>query len=59
MTLRQAQGVTHDFDGLAARLIENARLIGEARAAERRLARQDPAARWRRSGLLWPLFTKG
>ena len=62
MTLRQAQGernVTHNFEALAARLIEKARLLGEARVAERRLARSDPAARWRRPGLVWPLFTKG
>lgn len=51
--------VKHTFEGLAARLIDKARLLGEARAAERRLARSDPAARWRRSGLIWPLFTKG
>jgi hypothetical protein len=51
--------VTHNFQALAARLIEKARVLGEARAAERRLARSDPAARWRRPGLVWPLFTKG
>lgn len=51
--------VAHNFAALAARLIEQARLLGEARAADRRLALKDPAARWRRPGLVWPLFTKG
>lgn len=47
------------FEELAARLIERARTLAEARLAERRLARTDPAARWRRAALLWPTFTKG
>lgn len=47
------------FETLAARLIANARSLGKARAAERRLNAVDPAARWRQAGLLWPLFTKG
>lgn len=51
--------VTHNFAALAARLLEKARLLGEARATEHRLARSDPAACWRRPGLIWPLFTKG
>ncbi|MFM5918212.1 MAG: hypothetical protein ACKOOL_11865 [Novosphingobium sp.] len=47
------------FSELAARLVEQARLIAESRAQERRLARTDPAARWRKAALLWPQFTKG
>lgn len=47
------------FTPIAARLIEQARSIAEARAAERRLERTDPAQRWHRAALLWPLFTKG
>ncbi len=51
--------VLHNFEVVAARLLEKARLLGEAHAAERRLARSDPVTRWRRPGLIWPLFTKG
>jgi len=46
------------FDELAARLIERARLLGEAVAAARRAARADPASVWRDPALLWPLLTK-
>lgn len=51
--------VTHTFEDLAARLIDQARQLGEERAAEARLTLTDPALRWRRARLLWPLFTKG
>lgn len=47
------------FERVADRLIERARELGLARARERRLAQTDPAARWRKPALLWPLFTKG
>ena len=50
--------VSSNFAALAARLIERARLAGEARAHERRLAPRDPA-RWRSAKWLWPQFTKG
>lgn len=44
--------------GLAARLATKAatiaRALGESRLRERR---EDPS-RWRKPGLLWPLFTK-
>ncbi len=46
------------FDALAARLMDAARRIGEARAAELAFARRDDPRRWRRAGLLWPLFAK-
>ncbi len=51
--------MTSNFAELSARLIERAKLIAEARAASLRLARTDPAARWRKAALLWPQFTKG
>ncbi len=47
------------FDGLAARLLERARLIGEAAALTTRTTRRDPARAWRDARLLWPTFTKG
>lgn len=47
------------FEPVAARLIEKARSIADARAAEIRMQQTDPAGRWRRAALLWPLFTKG
>ncbi|MFM5954292.1 MAG: hypothetical protein ACKOPE_08320 [Novosphingobium sp.] len=50
---------TSNFDALAARLIERARLLGEAAALSARAARRDPARVWREPRLLWPLFTKG
>jgi hypothetical protein len=49
---------TSNFAALAARLVERARMLGEAHAARRRLAPGDPA-RWRRAAWLWPQFTKG
>lgn len=54
-----APDVTDSFAALAASLIERARQIAEARAQDLRLARTDPAARWRKAALLWPYFTKG
>lgn len=47
-----------DFAALAARLADRARTLAEARLAARAPAPGD-ARRWRRAGLLWPLFTKG
>lgn len=47
------------FAGLAARLIDRARLLGEAEAERMALARRDDPRRWRKAALLWPLFTKG
>lgn len=47
------------FADLAARLTAAAARIALAHAETRRLAQTDPAARWRRPGLLWPRFTKG
>ena len=51
--------VSSSFDALAARLIDHARALAEARASARTLAASDPALPWRRPGLVWPLFTKG
>ena len=48
-----------NFDALAARLIERARLLGEAAAETARAAGRDPARVWRNARLLWPTFTKG
>jgi hypothetical protein len=48
-----------DFAALTARLTDKARVLAEARAEAVTLARQGSAARWRKAGLLWPLFTKG
>lgn len=44
------------FAALAERLRLQAIALAEARLAE---ARADPAERWRRPALLWPLFTRG
>jgi hypothetical protein len=48
---------TAAFTGLAARLIARARRLAEARSDEALLARRDPAVRWRKARLVWPLFT--
>ncbi|MDE2595759.1 MAG: hypothetical protein KGL44_02655 [Sphingomonadales bacterium] len=47
------------FDRLARRLIDRARALAEARAAETLLARRGDPARWRKARLLWPQFTQG
>lgn len=46
------------FEQLAARLAARARALAEARARRLALARRGDPARWRRAGLIWPLFTK-
>ncbi|MCJ2189138.1 hypothetical protein [Novosphingobium beihaiensis] len=48
-----------DFDSLATRLARRARALASAHIAARTLARRDDARRWRRAGLIWPLFAKG
>lgn len=50
---------TSNAAAVFARLVRQARLIGEAAADERRLRAREPALPWRRAALLWPLFTKG
>ena len=50
---------TSNAGAVFARLVGRARLLGETAAEQRRLAATDPARRWRRAALLWPLFTKG
>jgi hypothetical protein len=47
------------FAAVALRLTDFAQAIARARIEELRLERRDPAARWRKASLLWPLFTKG
>lgn len=47
------------LDPLFARLEAAARRLGEAHALRLRLARRDPARRWRSARLVWPLFAKG
>ncbi len=47
------------LDRLFASVEAAARRLAEARFAELKLARRDPARRWRSAGLVWPLFTKG
>ncbi len=48
-----------DFAALLVRLQAQAARLGAARAETLRLESRDPAQRWRRAALLWPLFTKG
>jgi hypothetical protein len=48
--------ITTDFTALAARLQTRARALAAARLAR---SRSEPALRWRRAGMLWPLFGKG
>ena len=45
-------------DTFTARLVARARILARARAARRALARTGDAARWRRAGLIWPLFAE-
>lgn len=42
------------FDALTLRLIDHARLLGEAAAQRLR----DPVRSWRNPRLIWPLFSK-
>ena len=51
--------MTSQFTQLAARLLAQAQTIAAARIEELRLARTDPAARWRKASVLWPSFTQG
>ena len=47
------------FAELAAQLLAQAEVLAAAKAEELKLARTDPAARWRTASLLWPRFTQG
>ena len=51
--------MTSPFAQVEARLLAQAERLAAARTEERKLARTDPAARWRRASLLWPRFTQG
>lgn len=44
--------------GLAGRMIARAQALAEARAESAIARRRGDPARWRKAGLLWPLFTK-
>lgn len=46
-------------DGFAARLATRAGALAVARITARLLARHGDERRWRRAGLIWPLFAKG
>jgi hypothetical protein len=47
------------FEGLARRLAARAGRLAAAHAAARLLAARNDESRWRRAGLVWPLFAKG
>lgn len=47
------------FAEVATRLLAQAETLAAARLEELKLARADPAARWRKASLLWPRFTQG
>jgi hypothetical protein len=47
-----------DARDLVVRLAAKAARIAEAHAEAALRARRDDPARWRRAGLLWPLFAK-
>ncbi|MEJ2409981.1 MAG: hypothetical protein P8Y48_11745 [Novosphingobium sp.] len=48
-----------DFGSLAARLVRRARALATAHIEARTLSGRDDPRRWRRAGLIWPLFAKG
>ncbi|WP_156370160.1 hypothetical protein [Novosphingobium sp. Leaf2] len=48
-----------DYAGLAARLATRAATLAVAHATVRLLAARGDDRRWRRAGLVWPLFAKG
>lgn len=50
---------TSNLAALLSRMTAAAQRLGEAQVQTRHLAKRDPARRWRRAALLWPLFTKG
>jgi len=55
---RVIEAKTAPGGGFAARLAARAAQIGVAAAEAKWLARRGDPARWRRAGLLWPLFAK-
>lgn len=46
-------------EAFATRLADRARQIAEAEVATTELARRRDPLRWRKAGLIWPLFAKG
>lgn len=51
--------VDQAFAALARRLTAKAARLAEARARERVLVRRGDERRWRRAGIVWPLFGRG
>jgi hypothetical protein len=51
-------GIAEAGRAFAARLAARAARLAKARAQSELLARRHDASRWRRAGLLWPLFAK-
>jgi len=47
------------FDALAKRLTAKAARLAEARKRERELEQRKDPRRWRKPGLVWPLFGQG
>ena len=47
------------FEALAKRLAARAATLAAAHAAARLLRTRGDERRWRRAGLVWPLFAKG
>jgi len=48
-----------DVSALLSRLTAKARSLATAQMQARALAQRGDARRWRRAGLIWPLFAKG
>ena len=48
-----------DIAGIVARLTAKAKSLAQARLESAELTRRSDPVRWRKPGLLWPLFTKG
>ena len=46
-------------DALTRLLVKRAAALAEARIEDLLLEQRDDPRRWRRAGLLWPLFAKG
>lgn len=51
--------MSNPFAQVAAQLLAQAEVLSAARAEDLKLARTDPAARWRKANLLWPRFSQG
>jgi len=58
IVLRQAQDERTGWTALVARLAVKAEALGRAHAETRLRQLRRDTRRWRRAGLLWPLFAK-